>query len=242
MWPLVKIYRDWDGPDRVWRLFPLFWNDAVFWQSAPCHWKCELISDLTTPLNISFSSSDRYWICFHVFCVYACRTDPVCLRSVLCHRPGAYLQILLPETQSKSHQFLPGGSVCGSDWLADHWGCSGGLWFLPLIQVSSNRRKMSSLWFHSWINVKFGLTLLHRGFFPVAVGFIRRVPVLGSLLLLPGISSVSITHLMLTNHLTVILVQVKHPVFDTPNSQIPDKKLFHTDKQLFYYSAHFFKH
>jgi len=29
-----------------------------------------------------------------------------------------------------------------------------------------------------------------RGFFPVAVGFIRRVPVLGSLLSLPGISAV----------------------------------------------------
>ncbi|CAG08683.1 unnamed protein product, partial [Tetraodon nigroviridis] len=34
--------------------------------------------------------------------------------------------------------------------------------------------------------------LLDRGFFPVAVGFIRRVPVLGSLLNLPGISSVCI--------------------------------------------------
>lgn len=33
--------------------------------------------------------------------------------------------------------------------------------------------------------------LYRRGFFPVAVGFIRRVPVLGSLLSLPGISAVS---------------------------------------------------
>ena len=32
---------------------------------------------------------------------------------------------------------------------------------------------------------------LDRGFFPVAVGFIRRVPVLGSILNLPGISTVS---------------------------------------------------
>uniref|UniRef100_A0A4W6F6F2 Golgi transport 1Bb n=1 Tax=Lates calcarifer TaxID=8187 RepID=A0A4W6F6F2_LATCA len=39
----------------------------------------------------------------------------------------------------------------------------------------------------------YGFFLLFRGFFPVAVGFIRRVPVLGSLLSLPGISTVSIT-------------------------------------------------
>ncbi|MGH0178421.1 UNVERIFIED_CONTAM: hypothetical protein FKN15_077349 [Acipenser sinensis] len=38
----------------------------------------------------------------------------------------------------------------------------------------------------------YGFFLLFRGFFPVAVGFIRRVPVLGYLLNLPGISSVSI--------------------------------------------------
>ncbi|KAF0040665.1 hypothetical protein F2P81_006563 [Scophthalmus maximus] len=35
----------------------------------------------------------------------------------------------------------------------------------------------------------YGFFLLFRGFFPVAVGFIRRVPVLGSLLSLPGIST-----------------------------------------------------
>lgn len=34
--------------------------------------------------------------------------------------------------------------------------------------------------------------LFYRGFFPVVVGFIRRVPILGYLLNLPGISSVSI--------------------------------------------------
>ncbi|CAL8321276.1 unnamed protein product [Gadus morhua 'NCC'] len=35
----------------------------------------------------------------------------------------------------------------------------------------------------------YGFFLLFRGFFPVAVGFIRRVPVLGSILNLPGIST-----------------------------------------------------
>ncbi|KAI5158884.1 vesicle transport protein GOT1B [Manis pentadactyla] len=35
----------------------------------------------------------------------------------------------------------------------------------------------------------YGFFLLFRGFFPVIIGFIRRVPVLGSLLNLPGIRS-----------------------------------------------------
>ncbi|XP_061679001.1 vesicle transport protein GOT1B-like isoform X4 [Syngnathoides biaculeatus] len=36
----------------------------------------------------------------------------------------------------------------------------------------------------------YGFFLLFRGFFPVAVGFIRRIPVLGSLLGLPAIGTV----------------------------------------------------
>lgn len=40
-----------------------------------------------------------------------------------------------------------------------------------------------------------------RGFFPVAVGFIRRIPILGSLLNLPGISGVSVTILNISNAL-----------------------------------------
>ena len=51
-----------------------------------------------------------------------------------------------------------------------------------------------------WLTVDFGdresvcsktFSPSPRGFFPVVVGFIRRVPVLGSLLNLPGIRSVS---------------------------------------------------
>uniref|UniRef100_A0A672IK91 Vesicle transport protein GOT1B n=1 Tax=Salarias fasciatus TaxID=181472 RepID=A0A672IK91_SALFA len=37
----------------------------------------------------------------------------------------------------------------------------------------------------------YGFFLLFRGFFPVVVGFIRRIPVLGSILNLPFISAVS---------------------------------------------------
>ncbi|KAG9342355.1 hypothetical protein JZ751_016857 [Albula glossodonta] len=38
----------------------------------------------------------------------------------------------------------------------------------------------------------YGFFLLFRGFFPVVIGFIRRVPILGYLLNLPGISGVSV--------------------------------------------------
>jgi hypothetical protein len=39
------------------------------------------------------------------------------------------------------------------------------------------------------------LLLCFSGFFPVAVNFLRRVPVIGTLLNLPGISSVSFLNL-----------------------------------------------
>ena len=38
----------------------------------------------------------------------------------------------------------------------------------------------------------YGFIVLFSGFFPVAINFLRRIPVLGSILNLPGISSVSI--------------------------------------------------
>ena len=79
-----------------------------------------------------------------ILCV-SCPTDSVCVRSVVCHRPGAHVQIFLPETQSESHQFLPGGGVCGSDRLADHWSCSGDLRFLSPIQVSLDGKKINFL-------------------------------------------------------------------------------------------------
>ena len=39
----------------------------------------------------------------------------------------------------------------------------------------------------------YGFVLLFSGFFPVAINFLRRIPVIGTLLNLPGISSVSVT-------------------------------------------------
>ena len=124
--------------------------------------------------------------------------DPVCRRAVIRHRLGEDLQILLPETQNKSHKLLSRGCVGGSDWLANHWSCVGDLWILPLIQVLLFISFKLSHDIVCWQLVAAPLLVLSplalcldRGFFPVAVGFIRRVPVLGSILNLPGISTVS---------------------------------------------------
>ena len=37
----------------------------------------------------------------------------------------------------------------------------------------------------------YGFVVLFSGFFPVAINFLRRIPVIGQILNLPGISSVS---------------------------------------------------
>ncbi|MBN3311745.1 GOT1B protein, partial [Atractosteus spatula] len=52
----------------------------------------------------------------------------------------------------------------------------------------------------------YGFFLLFRGFFPVVIGFIRRVPILGSLLNLPGISGVRISYTLSCNTFCVITV------------------------------------
>lgn len=154
--------------------------------------------------NISLIWSVRRVTSVIVLSVFAFCADSVCLRPFLRHRPWANIQILLPETQSESHHLLPGRSVCGSDRLADYWSCSGDLWVLPLIQVSSKRNTTVSLSLLSWTSLHFWSqlidALINRGFFPVAVGFIRRVPVLGVLLSLPGISSVSISSQSVIGH------------------------------------------
>ncbi|KAI3371159.1 hypothetical protein L3Q82_023787 [Scortum barcoo] len=53
----------------------------------------------------------------------------------------------------------------------------------------------------------YGFFLLFRGFFPVAIGFIRRVPVLGSLLSLPGISTDSTMSLIVTLLVVMFVTQ-----------------------------------
>ena len=42
----------------------------------------------------------------------------------------------------------------------------------------------------------YGFVLLFSGFFPVAINFLRRIPVIGTLLNMPGISFVSISDLI----------------------------------------------
>lgn len=142
-------------------------------------------------LQISDTWHTRNNILLFDFCIDSFRLGPF-----LRHRAGADVQVLLPVAQSESHQLLSGRSVGGSDGLAHHWSHYGDLWVLPLIQViwsfdiwsgHTLLVKVSVMW------INFSFTLFNRGFFPVAVGFIRRVPVLGSLLSLPGISAVSIS-------------------------------------------------
>lgn len=61
--------------------------------------------------------------------------DSLCCWTLLCHRPWEDLPLLFPEAQDEGHQFLPGRSVCGVDWLAHYWSFARDLWFFSLIQV-----------------------------------------------------------------------------------------------------------
>lgn len=40
LWCVCR-YRDWNGINRLWRVFPLLWNDPILWQSTPGYWKCK---------------------------------------------------------------------------------------------------------------------------------------------------------------------------------------------------------
>ena len=51
----------------------------------------------------------------------------------------------------------------------------------------------------------YGFILLFSGFFPVAINFLRRVPVLGTFLNMPGISRVSSLYLF---NLQIILILI----------------------------------
>ena len=54
----------------------------------------------------------------------------------------------------------------------------------------------------------YGFIVLFSGFFPVAVNFLRRIPVIGTILNLPGISSVSYVILSTTNTNIIFYVKV----------------------------------
>lgn len=91
-----------------------------------------------------------------------------------------------------------------SSWVECLWFWSAGrslVWFWRSTVSSSYSGQLKQKWEWSvslYSGLKWSLfsilslSLSNRGFFPVAVGFIRRVPVLGSLLSLPGIRTVSI--------------------------------------------------
>ena len=53
----------------------------------------------------------------------------------------------------------------------------------------------------------YGFIVLFSGFFPVAVNFLRRIPVIGTILNLPGISSVSYV-ILSTNTNIIFYVKV----------------------------------
>ena len=52
------------------------------------------------------------------------------------------------------------------------------------------------------------LFLHYRGFFPVVINFLRRVPVLGNLFLLPGISTVSPKNLITSSPESCVTVEI----------------------------------
>jgi hypothetical protein len=67
----------------------------------------------------------------------------------------------------------------------------------------------------------YGFIVLFSGFFPVAINFLRRIPVIGTILNLPGISSVSFFYdqLLKTTSLTVHPVKLRFCEKDTKTLQ-----------------------
>lgn len=58
--------------------------------------------------------------------------------------------------------------------------------------VSNNRVTCRSVWIVQfvWVSERASLFLLHRQFFPLLVAFLRKLPVIGKILDLPGVKNV----------------------------------------------------
>ena len=55
-------------------------------------------------------------------------------------------------------------------------------------------KRKKNTFFSGMLIEAYGFVVLFSGFFPVAVNFLRRIPIIGSILNLPGISTVIIAN------------------------------------------------
>lgn len=91
--------------------------------------------------------------------------------------------ILLSTTQNQRNDIILWRYICGADWLADRWYAYRNLGFRAAIRVSV-------LCDACCVRLPRWMMCCCRAFLPVAINFLRRIPVVGQMFYLPGIKQV----------------------------------------------------